>query len=401
MAKKTIDQIEVSGKSVLTRVDFNVPLEDGQITDDRRIRAACATIKSICDRGGRAVLIAHLGRPAGEGYEKDYSLQVCAERLSELLSKPVQFPSQDCVDETAAEAVNAMSDGDVVLLENLRFHKDEKRGDAEFAAKLGSYGDIYCNDAFGTSHRSDASMVLTPKSMAGKPRVAGFLIKQELMFLSERLESPERPYVAVLGGAKVSDKIGAVERLIPKTDAVLIGGAMAYTFLAAMGIEVGASRVERDRIADAKRMIELAAIESCDLHLPKDHVCSTEFAERAGDIETFDGAIQAGYMGLDIGPKTQGEFCRVISRARTIVWNGPMGVFEWIPFSIGTQQVADAMAEATEKGAISVVGGGDSAAAAAKFNVEHRLTHVSTGGGASLAILAGDPMPALDVLDEG
>ncbi len=399
MAKKTIQSVEVAGKRVLTRVDFNVPVEGGQITDDRRIREALPTINSIISRGGKAVLMSHMGRPEGNGYEEDDSLAVVAQKLSELLGRPVAFPSKDCVDGAAAAAVNAMKDGEVLLLENLRFHKGEKKGDPAFAAKLAAYGDIYCNDAFGTAHRPDASMVAVPQAMAGKPKVAGFLLEKELKFLSEALASPAKPFVVVLGGAKVSDKMGAIEHLLPKASAIVVGGAMAYTFLKAMGKKVGTSRVEEDRLADAKRAIDLAARLKAELHLPVDHVCSTQFSESSGDIEVFDEQIKDGYMGLDIGPKTQTKYALLLRKAKTIVWNGPMGVFEFSPFSQGTQQVAKAIADATSAGAVSIVGGGDSAAAVDKFGFASRMTHVSTGGGASLEMLEGKKFQSVELLD--
>lgn len=399
MAKKTIAAVDVAGKRVLTRVDFNVPVENGRITDDRRIRGAIPTIRSITERGGRAVLISHLGRPKGTGYEAEHSLAPVAARLAELLGAPVGFPSQDCTDAAAAAAVQNLPNGGVILLENLRFHQGEKKGDPAFAARLAAYGDVYCNDAFGTAHRPDASMVAVPEAMAGKPRVAGFLLQKEIQFLSDVLAAPAKPFVVVLGGAKVSDKMGAIEHLLPKADAIIVGGAMAYTFLAALGKRVGNSRVEVDRIADAKRAIDMAAKAKLDLYLPKDHVCSTQFNERGGDIEVFDEHIQDGFMGLDIGPKTQAEYVMAISKARSIVWNGPMGVFEWMPYSVGTNQVAKAIAEATDRGATSVVGGGDTAAAVEKFGVADRMTHVSTGGGASLEMLEGKKFRSVELLD--
>ncbi|MFI4871785.1 MAG: phosphoglycerate kinase, partial [Phycisphaerales bacterium JB061] len=328
MAKKSIDAVDVSGKRVLIRVDFNVPLEDGKITDDRRIEAALPTIRSVIDRGGKAVLMSHLGRPKGEGHEAKYSLKVVADRLSELLNKPVAFPSQDCTDQAAADAVNAMKDGDVLLLENLRFHKGETAGSSELAGTIAQLGDVYVNDAFGTCHRAHASMVGVPRAMDGKPRVTGFLVEKEIRYLSEAISSPAKPFVIVLGGAKVSDKMAAIEHLLPKADAIIVGGAMAYTFLKAQGKDVGDSRVEEDRIDDAKRAIDLAAKLDAELYLPKDHVCGKAFDEDGGgDIEVFGEHIQEGFMGLDIGPETQGEFARVIRNAKTVVWNGPMGVF--------------------------------------------------------------------------
>jgi phosphoglycerate kinase len=292
-----------------------------------------------------------------------------------------------------------MKDGDVVLLENLRFHKGEKKGDAAFAAKLAAYGDVYVNDAFGTCHRPDASMVAVPKAMSGKPRVCGFLVEKEIKFLSEALAKPSKPFVVVLGGAKVSDKMGAIEHLLPRADAVLVGGAMAYTFLKAMGRNVGSSRVETDRLADARRTIDLAASRKAALHLPIDHVCSTVFAAEGGRISVEKDQIPEGSMGLDIGPDTQSEFTRVISRAKTVVWNGPMGVFEWRPFSIGTMQVAKAMAAATSAGATTIVGGGDTAAAVDQFGLSDKMSHVSTGGGASLEMLEGKKFESVELLD--
>lgn len=399
MPKKTIASVDPRGKRVLIRVDFNVPLDGGTITDDRRIREALPTIKSVLDRGGRAILVSHLGRPEGAGYEAEYSLKPCAGRLAELLGKPVEFPSSDCTDAASVAAVAALKDGQVALLENLRFHKGEKKGDPAFAAKLAAYADVYVNDAFGTCHRPDASMVAVPRALSGKPRVVGFLVEKEIKFLSDAVKKPAKPFVVVLGGAKVSDKMGAIEHLLPKADAVLVGGAMAYTFLAAMGKKVGNSKVETDKLADAKRAIDLAAKLKADLHLPTDHVCSTMFAEHGGDIEVFDEAIKDGYMGLDIGPKTQLKFALTIGKAKTVVWNGPMGVFEWPPFAVGTRAVANAIAEATGKGATTIVGGGDSAAAVEKFGLAARMSHVSTGGGASLEMLEGKPFESVDLLD--
>jgi len=399
MAKQTIQSVDVAGKRVLVRVDFNVPLDGGSITDDRRIASSLPTIRSIIDRGGRAVLMSHLGRPEGKGFEEQFSLRPVAKRLGELLGRPVAFPSNDCVDGAAADAVAGMADGGVLLLENLRFHKGEKRGDPAFAAKLAAYAEVYVNDAFGTCHRADASMVAVPMGVDGRPRVVGFLVEKEVRFLRDALAKPAKPFVVVLGGAKVSDKIGAIERLLPKADHVIVGGAMAYTFLKALGQEVGASRVEADHLASAKKTIDQAARLGAQLHLPVDHVCSTEFAEHSGVIEVFDDQIKPGFMGLDIGPKTQSNFAAIIRTAKTVVWNGPMGVFEWAAFRVGTQQVANAMAEATAKGAVTIVGGGDSAAAVERFGVADRLTHVSTGGGASLAMLEGRPFQAVDLLD--
>jgi len=400
MPKKNIEQTDVAGKRVLIRVDFNVPLKDGAISDDRRIRAALPTIRSVIDRGGRAILMSHLGRPAGTGFESAASLRPVAKRLGELLEKEVGFPSDDCTDAATAQAVSGMADGDVLLLENLRFHKGEKSGDPSFAASLASYGQVYVNDAFGTCHRTDASMFGVPECMTGKPRVVGHLVEKEIRYLSDTINRPTSPFLVILGGAKVSDKLPAIENLLPKADDIIIGGAMAYTFLKALGRDVGASRVEEDMVKEAKRIIDLASNHSCELHLPEDHVAATDFSEKPKDIEVCEDTIREGYMGLDIGPKTTARFSVVISKARTIVWNGPMGVFEFLPFKVGTQQVAKAIAEATSKGATSIVGGGDSAAAVEAFDLADKMSHVSTGGGASLEMLEGKAFKALGVLDD-
>lgn len=398
MPKKTIDAVDVRGRRVLIRVDFNVPIENGRITDDRRIREALPTIRSVLSRGGSAVLMSHLGRPEGKGYEAEFSLAPVARRLGELLGSPVVFPSNDCVDEAAGAAVRALTPGGVVLLENLRFHKAEKKGDPAFAARLAAYGDVYCNDAFGTCHREEASMVAVPMAMAGRPRVCGLLVQKELRYLGDALASPTRPFVVILGGAKVADKIPLIDNLLPRTDAILIGGAMAYTFLKVRGVAVGASRVEEDRIADAGRIIDKAAASGCALHLPSDHVASTAFAESGGEVRTFDGPIEDGFMGLDIGPKTRSLYAGVIGAARTAVWNGPMGVFEWPRFAAGTEAVARALAAATAAGATTIVGGGDSAAAAEQFGIADKVSHVSTGGGASLEMLEGLTLPGVAAL---
>ncbi len=403
MAKRRIDQTEVTGRRVLMRVDFNVPLKDGAITDDRRIRMALPSIRSVLERGGRLVLISHLGRPEGTGFQKEDSLDPCSIRLTELLGKGVRggvkFPSHDCVDGAATAAINMLADGECVLLENLRFHKGEKKGDPQFAAKLAAYADVYCNDAFGTCHRPDASMVAVPNAMGNKPKVCGFLVEKEIRYLSDALAHPKKPFVVVLGGAKVSDKLPAIENLLPKADAVLIGGAMAYTFLKAQGKKVGSSRVEEDRLPEAQRILELAAKAKRQLLLPIDHVCAARFEESAGGQVTGVD-IPDGMMGLDIGPDTRALYAQALRTARTIVWNGPMGVFEWKNFAVGTRQVGEAIVEATKAGATSIVGGGDSAAAAEQFGFADALSHVSTGGGASLEMLEGKKFESVALLDD-
>lgn len=404
VAKRRIDQVDVRGQRVLVRVDFNVPLEAGSIADDRRIRMALPTITSILERHGRVVLMSHLGRPEGAGYEPELSLESCAHRLGELMGGScrgaVRFPSHDCTDGAAHAAVNMLADGEALLLENLRFHKEEKKGDDSFASKLAALGDIYCNDAFGTCHRADASMVAVPRAMGRKPKVCGFLVEKEIRFLHEAIDQPASPFVVVLGGAKVSDKLPAIEHLLPKADHILIGGAMAYTFLAARGEAVGASRVEDDRIGDARRILDQVDSSDCNLHLPSDHVISERF-ESGAPTRIVAGPIPDGTMGLDIGPESARGFAEVLREARTIVWNGPMGVFEWKGCDEGTRIIAEAMTRATsQSGAVSIVGGGDSAAAAEYFGLAQGFSHVSTGGGASLAMLSGESFESVGLLDD-
>jgi len=353
----------------------------------------------VIDRGGRCILMSHLGRPEGKGFQPVFSLRIAADKLSQLLGKPVGFPSNDCTDAAAASAVAGMKDGDVLLLENVRFQAGEKKGEATYCAKLAAYGDIYVNDAFGTSHRAEGSMVGVPKAMTGKPKVMGFLVEKEMKYLDAAVGKPVKPFIVILGGAKVSDKMACIENLLPKADTIIVGGAMAYTFLAALGKKVGTSRVEADRIADAKKIIDHAARSKCELLLPVDHVCGTVFSEDGGDIEVFDENIKDGFMGLDIGPKTQTKYALAIRKGKTIVWNGPMGVFEWQAFATGTNQVAKALVDATKNGATTIVGGGDSAAAVEKFGLANSLSHVSTGGGASLEMLEGKKFESVELLD--
>ena len=396
MAKKSIDQLDVAGKTVLMRVDFNVPLDETlQITDDRRIRMALPSIESVIDRGGRLILISHLGRPGGTGFEEKYSLAPTVKRLSELLGKPVAM-AKDTVDDDAKAKVAALGNGDVLVLENLRFNSGEKKGCAEFAGKLAALADIYCNNAFGTCHRSDASMVAVPQAMEGKPRVVGNLVAKEIQYLSEAISSPERPFVAILGGAKVSDKINVINNLLGICDAVLIGGAMAYTFSLAQGGKVGNSLVEKDKVELAK---ELLAKGGDKLHLPVDTHCGDDFADIAGCKKQIvrAGEIPDGMEGLDIGPETAKQYAEIIKHAKTIVWNGPMGVFEKPPMDEGTKAVAQAVADSDS---ISIIGGGDSAAAVDQLGFADQVSHVSTGGGASLAMLEGQTFAAVDLLDE-
>ena len=396
MAKKTIDEVDVAGKKVLMRVDFNVPLDpQRQITDDRRIRLALDSIQSVLDRGGSVILMSHLGRPKGHPEDK-YSLRPAAKRLEELLGRPVDF-AVDAVGPDARNRAKRLSPGGVLLLENLRFHAGEQAGDLQFAQQLADMADIYCNDAFGTCHRTDASMVAVPRAMGDRPKVVGHLVAKEIQYLSDAIANPQRPFVAILGGAKVSDKIAVIRNLLTTCDAVLIGGAMAYTFSLASGGNVGNSLVERDKVDLAKELIELGGKK---LWLPVDTLCADAPRTDSHKQVVESGQIPDGFEGLDIGPDTSQQFAEAVKKAKTIVWNGPMGMFEVPPFDEGTRVVAHAIAEATQAGATSVIGGGDSAAAIEQFGLADRVSHVSTGGGASLAMLEGKDFEAVQLLDE-
>lgn len=411
MAKKTIAGIDVRSKRVLMRVDFNVPQDKGgAITDDRRIRMALPSIRHVLKGGGRLILASHLGRPKGDGREanRQWTLAPVARRLGELLGQPVAF-APDCVGPEAEKAVAELRDGGCCLLENVRFHSAEEIKDkdaakdpalkekkASFARQLAALADVYVNDAFGTCHRDNASMLTVPQLMAGRPRVAGFLLEKELKYLGEALNHPKRPFVAILGGAKVSDKIGVIEALLAKCDQVLIGGAMVFTFARAAGQKTGKSLVEEDKTAEAARLRTLGGAK---LQLPVDIVAAAEIKPNAPSRVT-EGDIPGELMGLDIGPKSADLFSRAIAGAKTVVWNGPMGVFETKPFDAGTFAVARALASATAKGATTVIGGGDSAAAIEQAGLSDQVSHVSTGGGASLEFLEGRPFKAVEVLDE-
>lgn len=394
MAKKSISDISVSGLRVLMRVDFNVPLDaDCRVTDDRRIREALPSIRSVVDRGGRLVLCSHLGQPKdGEDITK-YSLRPAAAVLAQLLGQDVAFAA-DTVGPDAQTKVSALQNGGVVLLENLRFNKGEKKGDPEFAGKLAGFADVYCNDAFGTCHRTDASMVAVPQAMAGKPRVVGFLVQKEIQYLSDAIAAPKRPFIAILGGAKVSDKIKVISNLLSICDKVLIGGAMAYTFALATGGKVGKSRVEPDRIELAKELLHRGGSK---LVLPVDTHCGDAFRGDCNKIVVPAGQIPDTFEGFDIGPATAKQYAAEVAHAGTVVWNGPMGVFEMPPFDAGTRAVAESIAASR---ATSIIGGGDSAAAIQQLGFADKVTHVSTGGGASLAMLEGEKFAAVELLDE-
>ena len=394
MPTKTVADIDVAGKRILTRVDFNVPLEGDKITDDRRIVQALPTIQNIVERGGRAILMSHLGRPKG-GPDPKYSLKPAASRLSELLGKSVQF-ADDCIGPNVEKLARDLKDGDVLLLENLRFHPEEEKNDPSFSRQLAALGDVYVNDAFGTAHREHASTFGAPQALQGKPRVIGFLIQKELKFFGEAMSDPKRPFVAILGGAKVSDKIKVIEKLLEKADALLIGGAMAYTFFLAQGKKVGKSLVEADKVDLAASLLARAGDK---LKLPIDTVVAREMTDDA-ETHVVEGNIPDDQAGFDIGPGTCKLFAGEIGKAETIVWNGPMGVFEKEPFADGTQEIAEAVANATDKnGAITIIGGGDSAAAIEQFGLADNVTHVSTGGGASLEFLEKGHFATLDILD--
>ena len=399
MAKQSIADLDPAGKTVLVRVDFNVPQDDsGAITDDRRIRMALPTIKSIIDRGGKAVLMSHLGRPKGAA-DPALSLAPVATRLGELLGKPVALATDTGGPDSAAKAT-ALPDGGVLVLENVRFNPGEKKGDdADYVAGLAGLADAYVNDAFGTCHRTEASMYAVPKAMkaAGKPAVVGFLVDKEIKYLAEAIGQPKRPFVAILGGKKVSDKIAVITNLLSICDHVLIGGAMAYTFSLAQGGQTGKSLVEPDKVELAK---ELLAQGGDKLVLPIDTHCADDFSSAANKQIVKAGEIPEGFEGLDIGPETAARYAAIIRAAGTVVWNGPMGVFEMPPFDAGTKAVAAAVADATAAGAITIIGGGDSAAAVEQLGYADRVSHVSTGGGASLEMLEGKAFETVAVLDD-
>ncbi len=404
MAKLFIEDLELKGKRVLIRVDFNIPLDENQnITDDTRIKSALPTIKYVVEHGGKAILMSHLGRPKGQSNPK-YSLAVAAPRLSKLIGKKVVFVD-DCIGQKVKNAVTRMNDGDILLLENLRFYPGEEKGDDAFAGELASLGDVYIDDAFGTAHRAHASIVGVTKFI--DRCAAGYLLKKEIEYLGRAVRDPKRPFVAIMGGAKVSDKIKVIESLIEKVDAVLIGGAMAYTFLKVKGIPVGSSRVE-EIIEDKKgnkinvpelvnSILKKASLTKVDILLPIDHIEGDKFAEDANVKVVGQSGIENGWMGLDIADGTIKLFSEKIKEAGTVVWNGPMGVFEMELFAKGTMAVAKALAESD---AVSIVGGGDSVAAINKSGLAGKITHISTGGGASLEYLEGKELPGISALSD-
>ncbi|HHY32054.1 MAG TPA: phosphoglycerate kinase [Firmicutes bacterium] len=393
MAKATVRDVDVKGKRVLVRVDFNVPMNaEREITDDTRIKAALPTIRYLVDHGARVILASHLGRPKGKPTD-EFRMDPVARRLSELLGKPV-LKLNECVGDEVKAAVVAMRDGDVVLLENLRFHAEEEANDEGFAKALADLADIYVNDAFGTAHRAHASTAGVARFL---PAVAGFLMEKEIEVMGKALADPERPFVAILGGAKVKDKVGVVRNLLDKVDTLMIGGGMAYTFLKAQGFEVGQSILEADKIDLARELMDKAKARGVRFMLPSDVVIADRFAEDARTRVVPVDQIPPDWQALDIGPETVQRFAKEIAGARTVVWNGPMGVFEMKPFAEGTRGVAKALAESK---AVTIVGGGDSAAALEEMGFADKVTHVSTGGGASLEFLEGKELPGVAVLKD-
>ncbi|MBU1707332.1 phosphoglycerate kinase [bacterium] len=396
MNKLTIDQIELKGKRVLVRVDFNVPIKDGKVSDDTRIVASLPTIKKIISDGGKAILMSHLGRPKGER-KPEFSLAPVAKRLSELLGQTVPI-APDCIGEETEAMAAALKNGDCLLLENVRFHSEETKNDSEFAKKLAKLGDVYVNDAFGSAHRAHASTEGVTKYLS--PCVAGFLMQKELDYLGKALANPARPFVAILGGAKISGKIDVIENLLSKVDELIIGGGMAYTFFKAEGGKVGKSLVEVDKINLAYDIIKLSKSRGVSINLPQDSRAAAEI--RDGEtVQTFpSNSIPDELLGVDIGPKAEAAFARIIEGAKTIVWNGPMGIFETEAFGQGTRAIAEALVKATKNGATTIVGGGDSAAAIAKYGFTKDVSHVSTGGGASLEFLEGKVLPGVAALTD-
>ncbi|HZJ83033.1 MAG TPA: phosphoglycerate kinase [Clostridia bacterium] len=393
MNKKTIDDIDVKGKKVLVRVDFNVPLdESGNITDDKRIQGALPTIEYLLGQNAKVILMSHMGRPKGE-FKPEFSLKVAANRLSELLDSKVTM-AEDVIGKSAKSLTQDMKEGEVVLLENLRYHNEETENDPEFAKTLAGFAQIYVNDAFGTAHRAHASTEGVANYL---PAVAGYLIKKELDVMGKALANPERPFIAILGGAKVSDKIGVIENLIEVVDTLIIGGGMAYTFFKARGYEVGKSLLEADKVDLAKSLEEKAKAKGVKLLLPVDNVVAKEFSPDAEHKVVSSDEIPSDWEGLDIGPKSRQLFGEEIKNAKTVIWNGPMGVFEMPAFAKGTQAVAEFMSQCE---GTTIIGGGDSAAAVEQMGYADKMSHISTGGGASLEFLEGKELPGVAALND-
>lgn len=392
--KKTVKDIDVSGKRVLVRCDFNVPMKDGRITDDIRITSALPTVRYLMENNAKVILMSHMGRPKGEP-KPEFSLKPVADRLSELLGKDVIFAASDkVVDDNVKAAAEALADGQVMLLENVRYRAEETKNQEPFTGELAQLGEIFVNDAFGTAHRAHCSTAGLAEYM---PSVSGFLIEKEVKFLGDALEAPKRPFVAIMGGAKVGDKIPVIENLLKKVDTLIIGGGMSYTFFKAMGYEIGTSILDEESIDLAAELMRKAEEAGVELMLPVDTVCAVKFADDS-EKGVFDrDKIPADMMGMDIGPKTIEAYKAVIAQAETVVWNGPAGVFEMPNFAEGTRAIAQALAES---GAVTIIGGGDSAAAVEQFGYADKMTHISTGGGASLEFLEGKELPGIACLEE-
>lgn len=397
MNKLSIDNVELKGKRVLVRVDFNVPFDENlKITDDRRITSALPTINKIIKEGGKAILMSHLGRPKGQP-KPEFSLKPVAVRLEELVEAKVRF-AEDCIGENVKNIVNKMNDGEVLLLENLRFHSEEEKNNPDFAKQLAELGDVYINDAFGSAHRAHASTEGVTKFI--NTCAAGYLMQKELDYLGKAVAEPKRPFTAILGGAKISGKIDVIENLLPKVDNLIIGGGMAYTFFKAKGFEIGTSLLEEDKLDLAKEIIVKAENSNAKFLLPVDVVVAEEFKNESPSEVVDIEKIPPDKMGLDVGPKSIELFNDIIKNSKTVIWNGPLGVFEFPNFANGTNSIANALAEATSNGAITVIGGGDSASAIKKAGLEDKVTHVSTGGGASLEFLEGKVLPGVAALTD-
>lgn len=391
MDKMTLEDVQVEGKKVLMRVDFNVPIEDDKIGDDNRIVQALPSIKYVVEHGGKLILMSHLGRPGGE-MDPSLSLKPVAEHLQTLVDTEVYF-AEDCIGEMATSVIDQAEDGEIVLLENVRFHKGEKANDEEFCKQLAEHGDLFCNDAFGSSHRAHSSVAGVTRFL--QPAVSGYLLEKEITYLNDSINNPAQPFVAILGGAKVSDKIGVIENLLDKVDSILVGGGMTYTFYKAKGLPIGDSLVEEEKVGLAQELLEKAEEKGVNVVLPVDSVVAKEFNNDAEHKVVGEDGIEDGWMGVDIGPQTCLSFGNIIKNAKTIVWNGPMGVFEMPNYAEGTNTVAGALAEATTLGAITIIGGGDSASAIKQAGLEKAVSHVSTGGGASLMFLEGKDLPGV------
>jgi phosphoglycerate kinase len=393
---KTITDLNFHGKRALIRVDFNVPLDKSfQVTDDNRIRSTVPTLKKILNDGGSCILMSHLGRPK-DGPEEKYSLKHTIKKTAELLERPVKFAS-DCIGDEAYRLSAALKPGEILLLENLRFYKEEEKGEIAFAEKLSKHGDLYVNDAFGTAHRAHASTTIVAQFF--KEKCAGYVMAAELANAKKVMENAERPFTAIMGGAKISDKILIIEKMLDTVNHLIIGGGMAYTFFKALGGSIGKSLVEEDKLDLAKELIKKAKAKGVELHLPIDSVIADKFDAAANTEIANNNSIKDGWMGLDIGPQASQVFSKVVEESRTILWNGPMGVFEMTKFEGGTKAIANAVVRATAKGAFSLIGGGDSAAAVAKFGVEDKVSYVSTGGGALLEYFEGKILPGVKALE--